>query len=111
ELRRAARGDGEARERARVTFGKQRALLDPVWGGYYQYSAASTWDAPHFEKRLVMQAENLEALARGYALLGDAALLTDARAVARYMIEFLGDEGGAFHPNQDADVGAHDRGA
>ena len=109
ELRRAERGDGAARERARFTFGKQRALLDPVWGGYYQYSAASTWDAPHFEKRLVMQSENLQALARGASVLGDASLLADARSVGRYMIEFLGDAAGAFHPNQDADVGAHDR--
>src|SRR5207244_4003494 len=67
ELRRAAHGDKDALARARFTLAQMRALLDPVWGGVYQYSAGSTWNEPHYEKLMHYQAENLEAYAEGHA--------------------------------------------
>ena len=67
ELVRARHGDAAARARAVFTLQKQRALLDPVWGGIYQYSAGSTWGEPHYEKLMTFQAPNLEAYARAYA--------------------------------------------
>ena len=109
DLRRAAHGDAEARKRAVFTLKQQRALLDPAWGGVYQYSAGSTWDKPHYEKLMAYQAANLEAYARGYAATRDAALLADAQGIARYLGTFLSTPEGAFLPSQDADVGAHDR--
>jgi hypothetical protein len=111
ELRRAAQGDREALARARATLDKQRALLDPVWGGVYQYSTGGSWSSPHYEKLMPYQASNLEACARGYALTHDAALLADARGIARYLSTFLSNADGAFLVSQDADAGAHDRGA
>lgn len=111
ELRRAARGDAEAGKRAAFTLKQQRALLDPVWGGVYQYSTGSTWDKPHYEKLMTYQAANLEAAARGYAATKDAALLADARGIARYLDTFLSSPEGAFLPSQNADAGAHDRAA
>ncbi len=111
ELRRAAHGDAEAGKRAAFTLKQQRALLDPVWGGVYQYSAGSTWSKPHYEKLMTYQAANLEACARGYAATKDAALLADARGIERYLDTFLSTPEGAFLPSQDADAGAHDRAA
>jgi hypothetical protein len=108
ELVRAARGDAEAQARAVFTLQKQRALIDPVWGGIYQYSSAATWDKPHYEKLMTFQAANLEAYARGFARTKDPALLADAQRIAGYLGTFLSDADGAFLVSQDADAGAHD---
>ena len=64
ELRRAAHGDTNALQRAVFSLQKQAALIDPVWGGIYQYSATTNWSEPHFEKLMTYQAVNLEAYAR-----------------------------------------------
>ncbi len=109
EVRRALRGDMAARERVVFTLKRQRPIHDPVWGGVYQYSAASHWNEQHYEKLMVMQASNLEAYARAGALTKDEAVLAEARSIARYMETFLSAPDGTFYTNQDADVGAHDR--
>lgn len=50
-LVRARAGDAEARRMARETLAAQRThLIDPVWGGVYQYSDGGVWTNPHFEK-------------------------------------------------------------
>jgi uncharacterized protein YyaL (SSP411 family) len=108
ELRRAAHGDARGLRRATVSLTGQRALIDPVWGGIYQYSAASDWKSPHFEKLMTYQAPAIEALARAYQATHDAALLDDARRIASYMLRVLRSPEGTFYVSQDADVGAHD---
>ena len=108
EIVRAGHGDAEALTRAVFTLQKQRALIDPVWGGVYQYSAAATWDKPHYEKLMTFQAANLEAYARAHARTRDAALLADAQRIAGYLSTFLSSPDGAFLVSQDADAGAHD---
>jgi hypothetical protein len=111
EIVRAEHGDTAALDRALLTLKNQRALLDPVWGGIYQYSAGATWNEPHYEKLMTFQAANLEAYSRAYTRTKDPALLADARAIARYMGTFLSNAEGAFLVSQDADVNAHDRSA
>jgi len=108
EARRALRGDDVAKKHVLQTAAAQRNLLDPVWGGVYQYSEGGTWTSPHFEKLMTYQAENLAAYAMGYRATKDAALLIDAEAVASYMTTFLSGQTGGFYVSQDADVGAHD---
>jgi hypothetical protein len=114
ELRRAAHGDKGALERALFSLTQQEALIDPVWGGVYQYSAGRTWKAPHYEKLMTYQADNLTAYARASTAAkkaGDARadrMLADARAIAGYMSSFLSNADGAFLVSQDADVNAHD---
>ncbi|TKD06403.1 DUF255 domain-containing protein [Polyangium fumosum] len=110
ELRRTAHGDDLARRRAVFTLEKQRAILDPVWGGIYQYSAGSTWAEPHYEKLMPYQAANLEAYAAAHKATGRKELLEDARGIARYLSTFLSNAEGAFLVSQDADVGAHEPG-
>ncbi|HLK40741.1 MAG TPA: DUF255 domain-containing protein [Polyangiaceae bacterium] len=109
EIVRASHGDAAARTRAALAIEKERSLLDPVWGGLYQYSAASDWNSPHFEKLMTVQAAALEARARAVRVDHDAGALADARAIERYLGAFLSAPDGAFFANQDADVGAHDR--
>ena len=46
----ASAGDQTARERVRQTLLNARAIIDPVWGGIFQYSDDGTWNSPHYEK-------------------------------------------------------------
>lgn len=108
ELRRATHGHAAALSRAVFTLEKQRALLDPVWGGVYQYSAASTWTEPHYEKLMPYQTANLEAYARAHAQAGRKDFLENARSIAKYLTTFLSSLDGGFYTSQDADVGSHD---
>ncbi len=67
-LRRAQDGDAAALRMAKETLAKQaRHLIDPVWGGAYQYSDSGVWENPHFEKIAWVQADNLRAFSLAYA--------------------------------------------
>src|SRR5215831_10984849 len=46
----AERGERDFERMARETLEAQRQLIDPVWGGVYQYSTDGDWKHPHFEK-------------------------------------------------------------
>ena len=103
-LRLAARGDARAAQMARDTLRLQRKLLDPVWGGVYQYSAGGTWDEPHFEKIISIQADNLRAGALAAAQWGDPADIATTRAIHSYLRKFLTSPDGVVYPSQDADL-------
>jgi uncharacterized protein len=109
-LSRARGGDKTAREQVLFTLEEQRALIDPVWGGIYQYSAASDWTHPHFEKLMTYQAGALENYADAYALTSDAKWLGVARAMRAYIDGFLTSPEGGFYATEDADLNAHDHG-
>jgi uncharacterized protein YyaL (SSP411 family) len=108
ELRRAAHADAAALKRAVFSLESQRALIDPLWGGLSQYSAARDWGSPHFEKLMTYQAPAIEAYARAALATHDARLLADARHIAAYVERFLTAPDGTFYVSQDADLGAHD---
>lgn len=103
-LARAAKGDQAAEARARETLDKQRKLIDPAWGGVYQYSDRGDWDHPHFEKLLQFQAENLRLFAQAYTKWHEPAHLQAARDIHRYLRAFLTSPEGAFYVSQDADL-------
>ncbi len=103
-LRRAAHGDTRAAQMARDTLRLSRQLIDPVWGGVYQYSAGGTWDEPHFEKIMSFQADTLRACAQAAAQWGDPAFLETARAVHGYLRRFLTSPDGVVYTSQDADL-------
>jgi uncharacterized protein YyaL (SSP411 family) len=96
EARRAALGDARARKRLVFTLERQRALIDPVWGGIYQYSTGGTWKEPHFEKLATYQAANLEAYARAFGVTRATGFFADARSIADYVERFLKAPDGAF---------------
>jgi uncharacterized protein YyaL (SSP411 family) len=100
----AMRGDQEFERMARETLDAQRQLIDPVWGGVYQYSTDGDWKHPHFEKIMQMQAENLRSYAQAFALWKDPAHLEAAKKIREYLRGFLTSPEGAFYTSQDADL-------
>lgn len=108
-LLKASHGDADAKKKALFTLDQQSKLLDPVWGGIYQYSAASDWDSPHFEKLMTFQAPALDNYATAYRLTNDPKQLARARAMLAYLDRFMKGPEGGFYTTQDADLNAHDR--
>ncbi len=100
----ARRGDRELERLARETLAAQRQLIDPVWGGVYQYSTDGDWRHPHFEKIMQMQAENLRIYAEAFSFWKAPADLEAAQRIHGYLRDFLTSPEGAFFTSQDADL-------
>ena len=100
----AQAGDKTAERMARETLRQQLHLLDPTWGGVYQYSTDGDWNRPHFEKIMQMEAENLRVYALAYAQWKDPEYLRAATEIHRFVKAFLASPQGAFYTSQDADV-------
>ena len=103
-ITRAEAGDATAVKRARQTLDAAIALIDPVWGGVFQYSEAGSWTKAHFEKIMSFQAQYLRQYSQAYALWKDPKYLTAARNIERYLAAFLTSPDGAFYVSQDADL-------
>lgn len=103
-LLRAGRGDAPAAAMTRQTLTAALGLIDPAWGGVYQYSTDSDWEHLHFEKIMSMQAEPLRLYALAYRQFGDARYLEAVRAIHGYVSTFLRGPEGAFYTSQDADL-------
>ncbi len=103
-MSRAEAGDAVAITRARQTLDAAIALIDPVWGGVFQYSEAGSWAHPHFEKIMSFQAQYLRQYSQAYALWKDPKYLAAARGIERYLTSFLASPDGAFYVSQDADL-------
>ncbi|HEY2796886.1 MAG TPA: DUF255 domain-containing protein [Thermoanaerobaculia bacterium] len=104
-------GDADSERMARETLTLSRKLIDPVWGGLYQYSDSGDWDHPHFEKLLQFQAEGIRLYAAAYAQWRDPEDLRAARDILRYVHAFLKSPEGAFYVSQDADLVAGEHSA
>ncbi|MBX9687912.1 MAG: DUF255 domain-containing protein [Candidatus Obscuribacterales bacterium] len=89
---------------AKNTLIAQINLIDPVWGGVYQYSTGGDWKHQHFEKIMSVQGENLRIYSLAYLFFKDARFLTAAENIERYLRSFLLSPEGAFYTSQDADV-------
>lgn len=96
--------DDRAKQMAQQTLAGQLHLLDPAWGGVYQYSTDGDWKHPHFEKIMQMQAENLRIYSLAYAWWHQPEYLHAAQEIRRYLKTFLVSPEGAFYTNQDADL-------
>src|SRR5580704_6950920 len=94
----------QAETMARQTLDQQLHLLDPAWGGVYQYSTDGDWNSPHFEKIMQMQAENLRIYSLAYVQFQDSKYLHAAQEIRRFLKTFLTSPDGAFYTSQDADV-------
>jgi uncharacterized protein YyaL (SSP411 family) len=103
-ITRAEAGDATAIKRARQTLDAAIALIDPVWGGVFQYSESGSWSHPHFEKIMSFQAQYLRQYSQAYALWKDPKYLAAARDIERYLATFLTGPDGAFYVSQDADL-------
>ena len=96
--------DAVAERRARQTLDANLRLIDPVWGGVYQYSESVDWASPHYEKLLAFQADDMQIYSEAYARWHDARYLQAAQALQHYVAMFLTSPDGAFYVSQDADL-------
>ena len=104
-LRLAAHGDPVYSRRVAETLRKAADLLDPVWGGMYQYSVDGRWNQPHFEKLISIQAAALRQYSLAFAQTQNPDDLRAAQSVARYVNDFLtAPSAGVFFVSQDADL-------
>jgi uncharacterized protein len=110
-LRKAKAGDATAKTQVLFTLNKQSALIDPVWGGIYQYSTGGNWSAPHYEKLMAFQSAALENYADAAVLASDPVQLAHAKRIYEYIENFMKVSAGAFATTQDADANAHAPGA
>jgi uncharacterized protein YyaL (SSP411 family) len=99
-------GDRAALQHARQTLDANLHLIDPVWGGVYQYSDEVDWRSPHYEKLMAFQADDLRLYSEAYARWQDPRYLAAARSLYLYMTTFLAAPDGGFYVSQDADVSA-----
>ncbi len=103
-LLKAAAGDKQETDMARKTLDNALNLLDPVWGGFYQYSDQKDWKSPHFEKIMSIQTSYIRLYTLAYAIFKEPGYLEAAKAADLYLKNFWTDKDGAFYTSQDADV-------
>lgn len=103
-LLRASQGDAKAGLMARQTLDGALGLIDPVWGGIYQYSTDNDWQHIHFEKIIQSQADALRLYALAWARFGEPRHKQALEAIHRYLRAFLTSPEGAFYVSQDADL-------
>lgn len=108
----SAKGNVKDTEFAKVSLNSNLKLLDPVWGGVYQYSTKYNWNNPHYEKIMQSQTENIKLYSYAYSLWAEEKSWTAATDIYRYIKTFLTSADGAFYTSQDADVvkGQHSKG-
>lgn len=88
-----------------ITIKNSFELIDPVWGGAYQYSAKKSWVNQHYEKLLRVQANYMIAYALYYLQSGDQHAYKNAIAIHNYCNQFLWNEKEhLFYNSQNADV-------
>ena len=104
DLHLAAQGDKEAEERVRRTLDAGMALIDPEFGGVYQYSTDSDWQHPHYEKIMRSQWNNLRAYSLAAMQLKEKRYTLAAEKIGQYLLDFMRSKEGAFYDSQDADL-------
>jgi uncharacterized protein len=85
---------------ARLTLDNAIALVDPVWGGVYQYSTQGKWDVPHYRKTMAAQAGHLRLYSLAYAQLKCDHYLNVTNSIQSYIKKFMTSETGAFYSGQ-----------
>lgn len=100
----AKAGNKECEKMARKTLDATKSIIDPVWGGAYQYSTMSGWNYPHFEKLTPIQARFIRIYSKAYSKFKDPSYLKAGEDVYRYVKSFLTSSDGVFYVSQDADL-------
>jgi len=103
-MTRARQKDKQNERMAKATIAGEQKLIDPIWGGVYQYSTDGGWGRPHFEKIMQMQSENMRIFSLAYDTWHDNAYLKGATDIERFLKQFLLSPDGAFYTSMDADL-------
>lgn len=87
-------------------------LQDSEWGGIYQYSTYRSWNNPHYEKLLSMQAKHIQIFTNHFSITGKKRSLKEAEKIISYCDRFLSLPDGLYANSQDADLqkGKHSKG-
>jgi uncharacterized protein YyaL (SSP411 family) len=104
DLHLAAQGDKAAEKRVRRTLDAAMVLIDPEFGGVYQYSTHADWQHPHFEKIMRSQWANLRAYSLAAIQLKEKRYSAAAEKIGQYLLDFMRSKEGAFYGTQDADL-------
>jgi uncharacterized protein YyaL (SSP411 family) len=99
-------GNQLAMTKVRRTLDANQNLIDPVWGGVFQYSDQVDWTSPHYEKLLSHQADDLRIYSEAYSRWHRKTDLEAAQKLYNYLTTFLSAPDGGFYVSQDADVSA-----
>ena len=97
-------GNERATQMAMQTLDGALGLIDPAWGGAYQYSTDGDWSHLHFEKIMSVQADYLRLYTNAWRLTQDSRYLDAAKSIRRYVKNFLTSPEGGFYASQDADL-------
>ena len=100
----AADGDKNEKRMAKLTLDNAIALIDPVWGGVYQYSTLSKWDVPHYRKTMAAQAGHLKLYSLAYGYLQSVNYLNATKLIQNYIKNFMTSDKGAFYAGQSGNV-------
>jgi uncharacterized protein len=85
---------------ARLTLDNAISLVDPVWGGVYQYSTQGKWDRPHYRKTIAAQAGHLRIYSLAYSQLKLDHYLSVTNSILSYIKKFMTSDVGAFYVGQ-----------
>lgn len=99
----ARQGQPKARKMLHQTLEGGLRLIDPEWGGVYQYSDSGVWTSPHYEKVAEHQAGNLRIYSLAYSWCSHPKYLWAAQKISGYLSQRLQSPQGAFYTSQDAD--------
>jgi uncharacterized protein YyaL (SSP411 family) len=89
---------------ATKTLGGARHIIDPVWGGMFQYSDKPDWSSPHYEKLLNIQRDAMRSYVLAFEIGRDPKDLGAASEIGRWLMDFMRSDSGAFYTSQDADA-------
>jgi hypothetical protein len=103
-MARGLAGDKEEATRARAALDGELNLVDPAFGGLYQYSTGGDWHHPHFEKVMAIQSDGLRTYSQAYLVYKEAKYLQAACDIEHFLADFLTSPEGAFYTSQDADL-------
>ncbi|CAN5210385.1 thioredoxin domain-containing protein [soil metagenome] len=79
----------------------ESAIFDQLGGGFFRYSADSSWNAPNFEKMLADQAQLIEVYARAATALDEPRYADVAARILSYTETTLAAPDGGFYSSED----------
>lgn len=94
--------DSRALKMLEKTLKAQKALEDPVSGGFYRYSTTPDWKSPRKEKLLSVQSDVILDYSRAYEPTQNPLYLETVRRTAGYLKAFLSSPEGGYYLGQSA---------
>jgi len=105
DLHLAETGNQKAQKHVVKTLDAALNLIDPAFGGAYQYSTHGDWSHPHYEKIMHTQYRYMRVYSQACKKFKKQKYCKAVSKVADYLLDFLYDKDkGVFYTSQDADL-------